>query len=443
MRLLFLTNFYPPAHLGGKEIRCREVVEGLRSRGHTALVLTSNFVPPGRTVPDQPGVRRVLTLDAGVYHYQPVDQLLRGSTRLRSNVKAVETAITEFDPDLAFIWGMWNLSPAVAAAAEAKLPGRVVYSFGGYWPIQPDLHQEFWLTKDGKWLGRQFRRVLVPLALSSRYRPFSADSLRFDHAITCSDFVLRQLRGGGLALPHAKVVFSGIDVDWFSPAPQAPSGRPGELDVVYLGALIPRKGVPVAIEAMRLLSEWAQEDIRLTIVGEGHPHYRDELERAVRQHALAQQVSFRPAIPRRDVPRLLQEFDTLVLPSESIEPEPLSRTVMEAMACGLVVVGTNEGGTPEMITDGVDGFLFAPGDSEELAHHLRTLALDPELRRRLSAAARQTAEKRFRISRMIDEIERFLEEALTETQGPRSTQTMDTVMILPADQLGRHQTGNP
>lgn len=418
MRILFISNLYPPAHLGGKEIRCREVVEGLGSRGHSVLVLTSDFVPSGRTVQDQPGVRRVLTLEADVYHYQPIEHLLHRSSRLRANLKAVQAAIAEFRPDLVFVWGMWNLSPAIAAAAEEQLPGRVVYSFAGYWPIKPDLHESFWCARDGERWERQFRRVMAPLALSSRYRPVSAQSLKFDHAITCSEFVLRQLREGGLALPHAKVVFSGIDVDWFVPAHAAGSHNPGELEAVYLGALIPRKGVDVAIEAVRLLGEWGQEDVKLTIVGEGHPSYRDELEKKVDEGDLEQRVCFRPAIPRRDVPRLLQAFDTLVLPSQSDEPEPLSRTVMEAMACGLVVVGTNEGGTPEMIEDGVDGLLFAPGDSEELAHHLRTLAMDPELRRRLSVTARQTAEKRFRISRMIDEIEGFLEEVLIGTQGP-------------------------
>jgi glycosyltransferase involved in cell wall biosynthesis len=78
-------------------------------------------------------------------------------------------------------------------------------------------------------------------------------------------------------------------------------------------------------------------------------------------------------------------------------------------------MGTGAGGTPEMIEHGVDGLLFAPGDSAALADHIRSVAADPHLRQRLSTMARQTAEARFQIGRMVDEIEAFLEGVLAES----------------------------
>jgi glycosyltransferase involved in cell wall biosynthesis len=415
MRLLFLTNFYPPAHLGGKEIRCQEVVQGLQSRGHACLVLTSSFVPPGVTLPDQPGVRRELALEADVYHYRPLNYLLQYSERLRANLNAFKATASSFEPDIVFIWGMWNLSPALAAAAEAQLHGRVVYSLGGYWPIEPDMHEQYWCAQDGKWPGRLFRKVLALFALSRKHRPVQARELRFAHVITCSRFVLEQLQEGGLALPHAKVVFSGIDVNEFVPAPGTASRLSDQLKVVYAGGIAARKGVHVAVEAMRLLVEQGHQNISLSIIGAGHPSYRARLKKMVDEAAFSERVRFQPAVPRRSIPHLLQQFDVLVLPSVLDVPEPLSRVVMEAMACGLVVVATDTGGTPEMIEHDVNGLLFASGDSAGLANHLQALAASPELRRRLSAAARQTAETRFQIGRMIDEMEMFLAGVLAKS----------------------------
>jgi glycosyltransferase involved in cell wall biosynthesis len=91
---------------------------------------------------------------------------------------------------------------------------------------------------------------------------------------------------------------------------------------------------------------------------------------------------------RDDVPRLLAAADAFVLPSRN---EGLPLAVMEAQAAGLPVVATRAGGTPELIDDGVDGQLIAIGDRTSLAERLLRLAIDPDLRARLGAAARVRA----------------------------------------------------
>jgi glycosyltransferase involved in cell wall biosynthesis len=182
----------------------------------------------------------------------------------------------------------------------------------------------------------------------------------------------------------------------------------GELKVLYAGGLDARKGVPVAIEAIHKLTRLEGQQIELTLAGEGHPDRRAHLEELIARAGLGDRVHFRRAVPRREMPQLLQRFDALVLPSGNDVPEPLARVVMEAMACGLVVIATDCGGTPEMIQHGVDGLLFAPDDSRALAEHLYAVAADLDLRHRLAAAARQTAKARFDINRMIDEMESFL-----------------------------------
>src|SRR5262245_33745132 len=91
---------------------------------------------------------------------------------------------------------------------------------------------------------------------------------------------------------------------------------------------------------------------------------------------------------------LLQRADAFVLPSVGLgEAAPVS--VMEAMACGLPVVASVIGGTPDMITSGEDGVLVPQGDEKALADALVRLSRGPEERRRLGRAARARAERSF------------------------------------------------
>ena len=78
MRLLFLTNLYPPHDLGGMELRCQETVCGLRARGHVCQVLTSRYGVHGRPPPEE-AITRALHLETAIYHYRPLDFFLRRS----------------------------------------------------------------------------------------------------------------------------------------------------------------------------------------------------------------------------------------------------------------------------------------------------------------------------------------------------------------------------
>jgi L-malate glycosyltransferase len=107
---------------------------------------------------------------------------------------------------------------------------------------------------------------------------------------------------------------------------------------------------------------------------------------------------------------LLSHCDVLVFPS--IAAEALPRMPQEAMACGLVVVGTTTGGTRELLLDGETGLTFPAEDDETLSNQLLRLAREPELRRRLAQAGRQTILEKFTMDRMVDEIESYLQEVV-------------------------------
>jgi glycosyltransferase involved in cell wall biosynthesis len=108
--------------------------------------------------------------------------------------------------------------------------------------------------------------------------------------------------------------------------------------------------------------------------------------------------------------QLLQGHDVLLIPS--VWPEPFSRMVLEGMAAGLAVIATPTGGTTEVVRDGENGLLFAPGDSDALARQIARLGDEPELRQRLAQAGLDTISTHFTEARMLDEIEQYLREVV-------------------------------
>jgi glycosyltransferase involved in cell wall biosynthesis len=107
------------------------------------------------------------------------------------------------------------------------------------------------------------------------------------------------------------------------------------------------------------------------------------------------------------MPDLMRQFDILVLPS--IWEEPLARVMQEAMATGLLVVGTNTGGTGEVLIDGATGLVFPKGDAAALAQCLETAAANPDRAHHMAANGRRRILEHFSLDRMVDEMESYLE----------------------------------
>ena len=179
------------------------------------------------------------------------------------------------------------------------------------------------------------------------------------------------------------------------------------MKLLYAGQLVQHKGVHTAIEAMgRLVNEKEADQVSLTLVGSGHPDYEAYLHGLVERERLHNYVTFLPSVPKNEMPAIFQKFDVLIFPS--IYEEPLARMTQEAMAAGLVVVGTTTGGTQEILREGETGLTFAPEDVEGLAKQVVRLSTDPDLWCRLAQAGRQSVLEHFTLDRMAQDIEDYL-----------------------------------
>jgi glycogen synthase len=404
MRILFLSNFFPPARPGGYTQWCHEVAERLAERGHTIGVLTSCYELEKAPASEQ-NIYRLLHLEGDLAYYQPLHFFTRWKKQHQENLVFLEHTIKDFAPDLTFVWGMWALSKALPALAEQLLPGRVVYYLSDYWTSALDMHTTYWQSPAQGWPMRVPKRVLSKVAMSMLAKE-SQPNLKLEEVICVSARLRDLLVEAGVPIQHARVIHGGTDVQRF-PSVHARNYQSGHMKLLYAGQLVQHKGVHTAIEAMaRLVNKRRINQITLTLVGSGHPDYEAFLRDLIEREHLHDAVIFHGPVSKDKMPSLLQKFDVLILPS--IYEEPLARITQEAMAAGLVVVGTITGGTREILREGETGLTFAPEDADGLADQLARLITNPEVGCRLAQAGRQSVLENFTLDRMAGQIEDYL-----------------------------------
>jgi glycosyltransferase involved in cell wall biosynthesis len=187
-------------------------------------------------------------------------------------------------------------------------------------------------------------------------------------------------RQKGYAGSLAVIPQFGVDPEIFYP-PDASHDADG-LHIAYVGRLVPEKGVDVLLQALvGLKGEW-----RVTIQGSGPEEVR--LRSLVVDYGLTERVAFRPLIPSTEMPAFYRTLDALVLPSrtQSNWTEQFGRVLVEAMACGVVAVGSDAGEIPHVVGDA--GLIFSENDAGALHATLDRLIDAPALRRELSARGR-------------------------------------------------------
>jgi glycosyltransferase involved in cell wall biosynthesis len=172
-----------------------------------------------------------------------------------------------------------------------------------------------------------------------------------------------------------RVVHMGVDLRQYRPV-ERPPRRDGDVRILVVARLVRHKGHAVLLH--------------LTVAGDGEE--RQALTRLAAELGVDQQVRFLGAVGQDDLPALYAEADVFCLPTLA---EAVGVVNMEAMATGLPVVSSRLMGVPELIEDGVSGLLVEPGESDQLAEALRTLAADPGLRARMGEAGRRKVEAEF------------------------------------------------
>jgi glycosyltransferase involved in cell wall biosynthesis len=203
---------------------------------------------------------------------------------------------------------------------------------------------------------------------------------RADGAIAGNHEAAAVLRQRGFAKNITVFPQYGINPEAFAPASAAAPAA--VFTFGYLGRLLEEKGLHTLLAAASRLTF----NFRLIITGQGN--YAEALQAQARGLNLQDRVVFRPAVAHALMPAAYRELSVLVLPSETRAAwkEQFGRVLIEAMACGVPVVGSNSGEIPYVIGDA--GLIFPEGDAAALAAHLTKLHESAELRCALAQRGR-------------------------------------------------------
>jgi len=213
--------------------------------------------------------------------------------------------------------------------------------------------------------------------------------------VACSHFNAQQNYSRYKRL--VRVIFNGVDTGRFLPGQRDEQRRlalgfqPVDVVFVFAGRLIGLKGLHLAVQALATTS-LSNVQAKLLIVGNGDALPR--LQRMAADLGVGERIVFHPAVPHAELPALYACADVGLFPG--LGEEAFGISVAEAMACGLPVVASYNGGMPEVIgNEGSCGRLFALGDVDACAVEMAAMCLSPEMRATMGAASRQRVETRF------------------------------------------------
>jgi glycosyltransferase involved in cell wall biosynthesis len=374
-------------NMGGPTLHVSYLSAGLRERGYETM-LVAGTVGQGEQsmayVADELGVP-VVTIPHLHREISPVRDLL-ATWRLARIIRIERPTILHTHTAKAGAVGR-----AAALLAGRSRPPIIVHTFHGH--VLRGYFGRFWTG-----VFRQLERLLARIT---------------DALVAVSPEVRDELVALGVA-PASKfrVIRLGIELDnrvssdgSARAETRRTMGVPEARFVVgWIGRMTGVKRTDVVLKGFRALRDIGVDAI-LCMVGDGPD--RAAVEQLAGELGIVRDCLF--AGYQEDVGPFFAAFDVFVLPSGN-EGTPV--TAIEALATGCPVVATRVGGVPDVVDDGVDGFLVAPGAVQEVAARLAELARDPELRVRMGAAGREQMRTRYAVDRLVDDVDRLYRELL-------------------------------
>lgn len=426
MRILFVSNFYPPLSWGGVEFYTHGIARELQQRGHPVQVICAGDWDKGP--------RHLNAVMDEIYEGIPVRRLNMNWAKapnpfsyLYDNPIAaneLRRLIADFRPDMLHVTSCSNLSTSVIFAAKQRgIP--VVLTLADFWFICPrstllhaDGHicnaqvsawectrclawrsriyrwsrallpdvQKPLLTKIGQqlWISRKRGFIGMIGDMEERRRTLSRAFAQVDVILSISHYVKEMFTHSG-QLPGDNIRVH----EWGLPAAQvtrtdqqAITARTPPMRIAYFGRIVPSKGVHILIQAFNQL----HGDVTLDLHGssDGNSSAYDVQLRTLTDGDSS--IHFSGIYEPADAVRFMASYDVIVVPS--VVPETYNLVAREALLAHTPIVASNVGAIPDAVWHDRNGLLVEPNDISALAAALQRLVNDPSLRVRLANGPR-------------------------------------------------------
>lgn len=400
-------------------------IVGLIERGHDVDIYALEGVPSD-TPKKHPDVEKYQLLHRTYYVPRIPKNLL---WRL---LKGLGLVTTHFSKDPLTLLRSLNVFKYGKQAASLKLLYTVIPSLGkGHYDI---IHCQFGT------LGLQgisFRQVRDPQAkLITSFRGFDisryvkdwGDKV-YDQLFKSGDFFLTNCdyfkhRIVKLGCDEEKVVVnrSGLDCSKFTFTPRylSPDGR---IRIATTGRLTEKKGIEYSIRSVAKLTK-IYPNIEYTIIGDGE--LRDDFQQLIQTLGASEQIRLLGWKNQQEIIEILNESHIFVAPSvtaESGDQDAPINVLKEAMAMGLPVVSTYHGGIPELVEDGISGFLVPERDADALAEKLSYLVEHPEVWHQMGQAGRVCVEEYYDLNKLNDQLVAIYQNVLNLDDNQQLTPT--------------------
>jgi glycosyltransferase involved in cell wall biosynthesis len=364
MNIGILVSGFPPEVIAGAELQAQQTAEQLARQGHRVTVFTrssgfysSRVKQDGYTV----NPRRVLPV-TGVRMIWDIVSALWDIAHCRPRPEVV-------------LCYEYVISGLIGVVAQRLLGIPAAVSIRGNREYRLHLHMRIGLL--APFVFKRAKRIIVQT-------PGMFEDLQRQLQIAGKTELSRIVRA------KTRVIPNGIHL----PPPERAEGS----KVIYIGRLVPRKGVADLITAMKQVPQ-----AELLVVGDGSDRTRLEVL------AEGSPIAFVGRVPHDAMANYLRQARVLVLPSYL--GDGLPNVIMEAMSYGVPVVATNTAGIPDIVSHGETGYLYEPGDIRQMIIYISRLLADDELHRKFGEQSLQAVQS-YSWDIVAPQIEQLLSECI-------------------------------
>lgn len=400
MRILFISNLYPPNALGGYERLCYAVAEALACRGHEVGVLTSMYGGLSSEYPGQQIWRSLYLLATEGNIYQPFEASEDRRKEINGfNIQTLDKVINEFKPEVIFAWNLYFFDKSLIEHIEGHYSAKSVYFLTDNWLVS-------FFNSD--FLGQFFSRAVFGTELENEIVQLVEPKQLRGRAIFGSRFMERFYKNAGLVFSDTQVIHNGVDLPESTEVmvDRLLSVQYGRLKLLFAGRVVDVKGVETAIRALPMvIQELPNVEVLLDIVGDCQDQpYKSKLDEIIRENHLENNVHFHEPVAADKLFSLFQQYDLYLFPSLY---EPFALTLIFALHAGIPTVASNVGGNPEIIFDDETGVLYEKNDHQRMSDKIIGLYKNPLKRMRISRQACREAYK-YNFNDMVKLIDRYL-----------------------------------
>lgn len=228
-----------------------------------------------------------------------------------------------------------------------------------------------------------------------------------DHFLTNCNFFKKRLLKLGSPIDRTHIYYSSIDCSIF-PYKTRKTSTDGIFHLVTTGRLVEKKGIENALVALKKVIE-VNPKVDYTIIGSGE--LKQKLIALAKELGVWNHVKFVGWKTQNEIAQIMKKCHLFLLPSKqakNMNEDAIPNTLKEAWACGLPAICTNHGGIPEVLVDGINGFIVKENSPEMIADRILFLMKRPDLWNVLGKNGRMCVEKKFELERQSVKLESIL-----------------------------------